>query len=57
VFNQKKEETMKKIYKNPEMEIVKTKAMQLLAGSDPKLSEDYNPATDPVLGREDGYEW
>ena len=49
---------MKKIYKNPEMEIVKTKAMQLLAGSDPKLSEDYNPATDPVLGREDeDFEW
>ena len=48
---------MKKTYINPEMEIVKVTAMHLLAGSDPQLGGDYNPGSDPVLGREDNFDF
>lgn len=47
----------KKQYINPEIEIVKITAMQLLAGSDPQLGGDYTPGTDPILGRQDDFDF
>ena len=49
---------MKKIYINPEIEIVKiTSKMQMLAGSDPKLGDPYN-GSETVLSHEDeGDDW
>ena len=44
---------MKKTYINPQIEIVKVPATQLLAGSDPKLSTSaFNSSSETVLGRE-----
>jgi len=45
---------MKKTYKNPEMEIVKVKAQQLLAGSVIEAKGDYGTGEGITLGgRED----
>ena len=45
--------SMKKTYINPQLEIVKLSAVQLLAGSDPKLGGEYGGGD--VLGREDDF--
>lgn len=50
---------MKKIYKNPEMEIVKINAQQLLSGSTLGIDSGATPvAPSSADGREDeGFEW
>ena len=60
VFNIKQEETMKKTYIIPEMEIVKIQHnIQLLAGSEIEAKGDYDDGAGITLGgREDeNFEW
>lgn len=46
---------MKKIYKNPEMEIIKIATMQMLANS---INADEIPTPpDEAEGRGDGFDW
>jgi len=48
--------TMKKIYKNPVLEVVKIQTQQMLAQS---VGYDSTPITDPALvdGRDDEFNW
>ena len=46
---------MKKTYIQPNIEVVKITAMQLLAGSDPQLSGEFNPGSDPILSRDSDF--
>ncbi len=46
---------MKKIYKNPTLEVIKIQTQKMLAASDPVLGNEYNSSTDgEPLGREFG---
>ena len=50
---------MKKIYKNPELEVVKIQTMQMLAASNENMSIDPNPVDSgtPGEGHDTEYEW
>ena len=49
---------MKKIYKNPEMEIIKINAQQLLSGSTLGIDSGATPvAPSSADGRGDEYDW
>ena len=50
---------MKKIYKNPEMEIIKINAQQLLSGSTLGIDSDATPVapSSADIREDEGFEW